>query len=51
MMKIDETIAILKDMKGVFSPRGHSQYSLNAIDGAIKVLRKQIPIKGTIKKW
>lgn len=40
-----EVIKTLNDMKGVFGERGHSQYSLYAIDRAIAALEKQVPKK------
>ena len=42
-MEDKEIIEILNDMKGVFGERGHSQYSLYAIDRAIAAIEKQIP--------
>ena len=44
-MDCNEAIEILKDMKGVFGERGHSGYSLPALDLAIEALEKQIAKK------
>lgn len=41
-MEDKEVIKILNDMKGIFGERGHSQYSLYAIDRAIEALEKQM---------
>lgn len=43
-MKDREVVETLNDMKGVFGERGHSQYSLTAIDRAINAIEKQIPV-------
>ena len=40
-----DVIETLNDMKGVFGERGHSQYSLYAIDRAITAIEKQMPVK------
>ena len=44
-IKDEEVIETLNDMKGVFGERGHSQYSLYAINRAIAAIEKQIPVK------
>ena len=48
-MNAEETIEILNDMKGVFGERGHSQYSLLAIDKAIHAIKRQVPAKPIAK--
>ena len=49
-MTNEETIDVLKDMKGVFGTRSHNQYSLPALDLAIQALEKQIPKKPYLDK-
>ena len=40
--EIKEAIETLEDMKGIFDTRGHSQYSLSALDLAIFALEQQL---------
>ena len=51
-MKDREVIETLNDMKGVFGERGHSQYSLYAIDRAIIAIEKTMDkVKITERGW
>ena len=50
-MTNEEAIEVLKDMKGVFDTRSHNQYSLPALDLAIKTLKKQVPVKPKYLRW